>query len=157
MVDPVKVSKKAFVEFDGVKRNALIEICTMPTMEELTPLQRIAYLVFWYEEEVINGGHDQYFGNKAGFDQNEVVQALIELNANCQAELLRNVWEYYYNTEKDRPNDFDEFLAWYNQENGVYETLVSYDLKFNECSPTVDELLDKFLEKYEGEFIEWIP
>ena len=46
--------------------NAFVDIVALTPYERLHPRQRPAHLVFWYNAEVQNGGHYQYFENSAG-------------------------------------------------------------------------------------------
>ena len=41
--------------------NAFIDLIAIEDYGDLSPIQRKAHLVFWYESEVQNGGHGQYF------------------------------------------------------------------------------------------------
>src|SRR5258708_36997768 len=43
--------------------NAYVRLLAGERYEDLSPEQRPAHLVFWYESEVQNGGHLQYFEN----------------------------------------------------------------------------------------------
>jgi Domain of unknown function (DUF4375) len=44
--------------------NAFVDLLAMEAYQDLTPEQRAAHLVFWYEHEVQNGGHLQFFENR---------------------------------------------------------------------------------------------
>jgi hypothetical protein len=44
--------------------NAYVDLLAVEDHRDLVPEQRAAYLVFWYESEVQNGGHLQYFENR---------------------------------------------------------------------------------------------
>jgi len=44
--------------------NAFVDLIATEDYADLSPLQRKAHLVFWYESEVQNGGHGQYFENQ---------------------------------------------------------------------------------------------
>jgi hypothetical protein len=53
--------------------------------------QRPAHLVFWYESEVQNGGHFQYFTNRSDHHIEETIQSLNALGAHdhaCSRKLL---------------------------------------------------------------------
>ena len=53
-------------------------------LPDLTPEQRRAHLVFWYESEMQNGGHLQYFENRGAEHLEETVYALGLLGAKGQ-------------------------------------------------------------------------
>jgi hypothetical protein len=44
--------------------NAYVDLLAVEDHRDLVPEQRAVYLVFWYESEVQNGGHLQYFENR---------------------------------------------------------------------------------------------
>jgi hypothetical protein len=44
--------------------NAYVDLLAMEDYHDLVEQQRPAHLVFWYESEVQNGGHLQYFENR---------------------------------------------------------------------------------------------
>src|SRR5437016_4501842 len=44
--------------------NSFVNLLAKHSYEELSAEQRPAHLVFWYESEVQNGGHLQYFENR---------------------------------------------------------------------------------------------
>jgi hypothetical protein len=58
--------------------------------EELSAEQRPAHLVFWYESEVQNGGHLQYFENRGIEHLAETIAALGLVSASCQQRLLQD-------------------------------------------------------------------
>jgi HrpA-like RNA helicase len=61
----------------------------MEDYDDLSPEQRPAHLVYWYESEVQNGGHLQYFENRGTEHLAAPVKALGSLGAMCQQQVLR--------------------------------------------------------------------
>lgn len=59
--------------------NSFIDILAMEAFEDLNETQRPAQLVFWYDSEVNNGGHLQYFLNSAGERAIETAETLLEV------------------------------------------------------------------------------
>jgi hypothetical protein len=57
MTAPRKVSRSGKDYFQGHSWNGFVDLCAIEKLEDLTPIQRRAVLVFWYMAEVINGGH----------------------------------------------------------------------------------------------------
>ncbi len=55
----------------------------MEDYDDLSPEQRPAHLVYWYESEVQNGGHLQYFENRGTEHLAAAVKALGSLGAIC--------------------------------------------------------------------------
>src|SRR5687768_6411413 len=56
--------------------NAFVDLVASTNYEQLHPRQRPAHLAFWYNAEVQNGGHYQYFENSAGRRTAETIVAL---------------------------------------------------------------------------------
>ena len=52
-------------ETPGLVWNAFVELVALTKSQDLSEEQRPAHLVFWYDSEVYNGGHLQYFENGA--------------------------------------------------------------------------------------------
>ena len=57
------LSKAELIEKPSLAWNAFISIVGEASYEELSPVQQVAHLGYWYEAEVYNGGHLQYFRN----------------------------------------------------------------------------------------------
>lgn len=68
MSEPIELSKKAYEAFEGEQWNALIDLVSTAHPGETTPIQRVACLAWVYSSEVLNGGHEQYFGNQQDLD-----------------------------------------------------------------------------------------
>lgn len=115
--------------------NSFIDLLAMEDYKDLTPLQRIAHLVFWYESEVQNGGHGQYFDNQGTAHVSETIAALEQLGAGCQGKILKDAFIRY----QDDPDDFSE---------------TDFDTAFHACQPSLQLVLEECLEKYVDEFIE---
>src|SRR3982074_3386268 len=70
--------------------NAFIALIASEPEEPFTAVQRVAALVFWYESEVQNGGHLQYFSNRGIEEAAECVGALEHVGAPSHAAVLRS-------------------------------------------------------------------
>jgi hypothetical protein len=68
--------------------NTFIDILSAADYENLSPGQRIPHLVFWYDSEVQNGGHGQYFDNRGISKVGKTIEALRTLGLECQADVL---------------------------------------------------------------------
>jgi hypothetical protein len=68
--------------------NGFVELLALSRPEELTPEQRPAQLVFWYQSEVLNGGHLQYVVNRGSAEAREAIGALESFGATEHARLL---------------------------------------------------------------------
>ena len=106
--------------------NAFIDVLACEDYSALKPSQRSAHLVFWYESEVQNGGHDQYFGNQGTERVGETVAALRELGLGCQAAVL-------------------EAAVAALKESDYVQKLAQADNAFHACRPNVVEALKTHL------------
>lgn len=115
--------------------NAFIDLLTMEEYADLTARQRQAHLVFWYDSEVGNGGHDQYFGNRGREQVGETVAALEALGLPQQAEVLRQAAA---------------------REAEGREGLYASDEAYASCTPNTVEGLEKHLAAHQGEYVELV-
>src|SRR5258707_8156371 len=73
--------------------NAYVRLLAGERYEDLSPEQRPAHLVFWYESEVQNGGHPQYFENRGTEHLSATIEALRALGGVCQQQVLLEAGE----------------------------------------------------------------
>ena len=152
MASPPKVSRRAFEEFDGIRWNTMNDMCALSELNDLTPTQRVAHLVYWYMSEVENGGHYQYFLNKVHFDHDEVIRALEAVGATEQVTILGDSLTTVRASTLGAPQTVEEYLE------GEEEADLSlYDTAFFACHRSVFQCLQDYLDKHEEEFIEWTP
>jgi len=152
MAKPIKVSRKEFEEFNGIRWNAMNDICSLSDIKDLTPVQRVAYLAYWYMSEVENGGHFQYFANEGHFDHDEVARALTTIGATEEATILNDALKKVRLSPIEQPQTAEQYLA-----DEEVANLSHYDVAFAECKRSVFQCLEDYLNKHETEFIEWIP
>jgi hypothetical protein len=106
--------------------NAFVDLLACEDYSALEPSQRPAQLAFWYESEVQNGGHDQYFGNQGTERIGETAAALRGLGLPEQADLLERTYALL---------ETPDYL----------EKLVQADAAFDACRPSVTEVLQAHL------------
>jgi hypothetical protein len=125
--------------------NAYVDLLAMEDFTLLSPEQRPAQLVFWYEHEVQNGGHFQYFENRGTEHLSATIGALGLLGATCQQKVLREAGD-----------------RWMNQLRQPSETAVQFcekalkgefDTRFHACSPSLQQSLETFLERHQSLFV----
>lgn len=110
MATPRTVSRSQPDPFYSLPWNAMVDLCAVEPLDKCTPVQRIAALAFWYMSEVNNGGHFQYFVNKAKFPHEEVIAALIALGATHSASVLTSVLQQLGGTLPPFPESVEEYL-----------------------------------------------
>src|SRR5262245_30840695 len=124
--------------------NAFVDLLATEDYGDLSPLQRKAYLVFWYESEVQNGGHGQYFENRGLERLAETCMALTELGLPDHARLLSFALEVV--------SAYEARLPWEKMfQDGAIERL---DDEFHKCRPTIMEALEGHLVANAAEYVE---
>ena len=124
--------------------NAFVDLIATEEFSQLSPLQRKAHLVFWYESEVQNGGHGQYFENQGAGHLGETIEALGDLGLQCQATVLRRAQDSL--AAAADPADWAKGLPG--------ELLAQLDDAFHRCAPDVPSALENHLQAYKAEYIE---
>jgi hypothetical protein len=90
--------------------NGFVELLALSSLEELTPEQRQAQLVFWYDSEVMNGGHLQYFLNQGPAEAREATGALESLGATEHARLLTDALQVWTSVPRENLTSVDEYV-----------------------------------------------
>jgi hypothetical protein len=152
MVKPNTVSRKAVDEFEGAKWNAINDLLALSDLRDLTPLQRIAYLAYWYMSEVENGGHFQYFINRSDFDHDEVAKALESIGAAEHSANLRNAHNAAHGMATGSPDTSEEYV-----ERDEAADLSAYDAVYSDCGKSVYKSILAYTTTHEEEFLNWAP
>lgn len=124
--------------------NAFIDLLAMEEYDDLTAVQRKAHLVFWYDSEVQNGGHGQYFDNRGVNRLAETVAALRDLGLPCHAQVLSRAAAALAVAEPG--SEWVDALH-----DGFIDEL---DAEFHRCTPTVTEALERHIGSHADEYVE---
>jgi hypothetical protein len=96
--------------------NAFIELISESEPEDLSDIQSVAKFAFWYDSEVQNGGHLQYFENsyiryesKINVLISATLEALKILGAKKQAKIFASASAKYLSSLKKHPKDIQEY------------------------------------------------
>ena len=128
--------------------NAYADLLAMEDYRDLAEEQRPAHLVFWYESEVQNGGHLQYFENRGTELLQETVNALGLLGAGCQQQILREAGEVLVSRTRPPIRTVPEFSAV-----ALKEEFSAFDSRFHACSPSLQECLEAYLVRRQSSFV----
>lgn len=141
------VTKKMLGDNPYEKWNQFIDLLAMEDYNDLTEIQKVAHLCFWYDSEVQNGGHLQYFMNRGTSLLNETAFCLQKLGANPQSEILSKAINIFnsYEINIDSIEDYIEEAL-----DGKFDYI---DTEYFSCEPTINDLLEQFLQNYEEKFI----
>ncbi len=105
-----QVSGSALVKEPYLGWNAFVDLLAMESYEDLAPIQRVAHLAFWYDSEVQNGGHLQYFENQGADVLESTLDALSQLDAISQRQLLGCAGEMYRGRSRPEINTVEEYV-----------------------------------------------
>ena len=130
------------------KWNQFIHLIAMEDYIDLTRVQRIAHLCFWYDSEVQNGGHLQFFLNRDPDLLDETKQALIELGAVKQASVLSNAMNIALTNGIPKVETIQEYV-----DEALVGMFDEVDTEYHHCKPDITKLLELFLEYHEDEFL----
>src|SRR5262245_43340757 len=128
--------------------NAFVDLLAMEDYQDLTPEQRAAHLVFWYESEVQNGGHFQFFENRGTQQLGETIEALGLLGATCQQAVLREAGETWLSRSRPGIETVEEFCA--TALEGEFE---EFDARFHKCVPPLCMKLEEYLNNHRSSFV----
>ena len=128
--------------------NAYVNVLAMEIHEDLAPDQRPAHLVFWYEHEVQNGGHFQYFENRGTEHLAETIEALGLLGASCQQEVLRDAGALWQSRERPPIKTVEDFC-----EEALEGEFSVFDSRFHACKPDLPQCLEEHLRHCQDRFV----
>jgi hypothetical protein len=128
--------------------NAFVDLLAMEDYDDLSPEQCLAQLVFWYESEVQNGGHFQYFENRGMTYLDDTVNALGLLGATFQQQILREAGELWRSRSRASIQSTQEFCD--TALEGEFDT---FDSRFHTCSMSLQQCLEAYLAQHQSSFI----
>ena len=128
--------------------NAFVDLVSMEDYGSLSAVQRQGHLVFWYESEVQNGGHLQFFANRGTDLLEETVESLEASGLPCQATVLRRAASAWLAVERQPPESVEEYV-----EVALENELGTFDVAFHACSPSVFEALASHLDRHQDEYV----
>lgn len=107
--------------------------------------------MFWYDSEVNNGGHLQYFENQGTNHLTETINTLKELKAFSQAEILEKAGKQFLGKKRNKIKLVLAFVKKAGE--GEYD---EFDNEFYESTPSTNDVLNDFLTKYQDQFVKII-
>jgi Domain of unknown function (DUF4375) len=120
------------------------------TMAPATPGQRAIYSCIWYEYEVCNGGHEQFFWNSTGILWDEALAGFIRMGATEYAAILKAAISLFPNgvPAKDRKTRKEQLEK---IPEGHLDRLDNalYELKKQQ---NFDEILTRYIKIHPDEF-----
>jgi hypothetical protein len=153
MTAPIQLSRKKATRSPGVRWDGLNKFLAFADLTTLSPVQRVAYLAYWYSSHIEMAGHRDFFLAPCKADHSEMVAALQAVGAMEQASVLSAALEAVHAASTRAPAEYaNRFVA------GVeFADLVEFDDAFERCTRSVPQCLMDYLDKHETQFIEWRP
>ena len=143
-----KLTKRDVEEKPYCVWNSFVELLASRSYNELSQDQRPAHLVFWYESEVQNGGHLQYFENRGVEYLEATVEALGILGAPCQKQVLREAGALFLSIPRKRIRTVEEYVS-----TAQADEFGLLDRRFGECSPSLQQCLERHLGEHQDKFV----
>jgi hypothetical protein len=148
MCRPRKLSQQQLRDDPYIVWNEYVSLLATSNYRDLTEAQRAAHLVFWYDSEVQNGGHLQYFENRGIGQSNEVIAALRRLGAKCHADVFARAVALFAARHRPRIETVEVYV-----ETALECEFDGLDYLFHECQPPLVKVLEAFLERNQAEFV----
>src|SRR5947208_3297473 len=87
MVSPIKLTRATLSKNPYEVWNAFVQI-GFSGYDNLDAVQRVAHHALWYDSELNNGGHLQYFETHGTKRCRQVISAIKQIGATLQANVL---------------------------------------------------------------------
>ncbi len=149
MAIPIRIDRAAVAAEPYLVWNAYIDIVALNTYDDLTPVQRIAHLIFWYEFEFHNGGFLQYFHNHGTSRLAEVATALETVGAPDHAALLRNTATLYLSRHRQPFTSVEDYV-----DAALEPDFLQADSAFHQCQPSLEQALAQYPSQNLTGFVE---
>jgi hypothetical protein len=129
--------------------NSFVDILAREKYENLDDVQRIAHLCFWYDSEVQNGGHLQYFENRGIELLDETLAALDSLGAACQRTIHAKATQFFLDRPQNEIRIVKDYVA--TALKGEFD---DFDSRYYKCVPSIVKLLEDYLKMHRDHFVE---
>lgn len=128
--------------------NSFKDLLATEDYADLDEIQRVAYLCFWYDSEVLRGGHLRYFVNQRLDLLNKTIKALCTLGAVSQSSLLTSASDKLSVTPKATSESVEEYL-----ERAFGGDFDEFDDGYYVCHPNITDLLAWYFEQNREHFV----
>lgn len=127
---------------------AFLDLMTHGPFEAFDDLERGAQAVMWYDAEVLNGGHLQYFVNVRNVPKDLLYDHLRRIGAVSHAAILLEAVERWGSKERIRPESLWEF-----SEIAMEGEFRDLDDRFYRQVPEIDTMLQDWFRNHQEHFI----
>jgi hypothetical protein len=144
-----KISKDLIGKEFGLIWNAYVDFVCFEEYEDLNEIQKVGKALFWYEAEVMNGGHMQFFLNRGAEELKETVKALKFVAYNEYLPLLEKAEEIYNSLDFSKVEDEESY-----SEMALEGHFDFCDEQFYQMDRSIEAIQLMFLLDFQQEFIE---
>jgi len=148
-VAPTKIRRSVLEKEEWRAWNAYVDMLSHSDYDALNAIQKVAYLAFWYDAEVCNGGHMQYFLNSAGAYAEETIKALPLLGASEHAKVLAEALALVCANPLPAEHGSEIYLT-----SPLAGPLSQLDRAYGAAQPEITDLLRGYLQIHFDQFIE---
>ena len=141
------LSKDELIKEPYLAWKAFISIVGEALYDELSPVQQVAHLGYWYDAEIYSGGHLGYLRGGMVEYIPLTILALPFLGAEAHAAVLKEGWD----RAQARPELVDPNRS--HSELARACPFDDIDHAYARCKPTLDELLHRYLDEHLADFI----
>ena len=118
--------------------------------------QRLIFAIEWYEAEVCNGGHDQFFYNSTGVVWKDTLEGFKLIGAEKCAENFENVINKFGGTipfdREERQKKLDE-ISYDSEKDAYLDIFGEYDSVFYGIDEELENLMMKYIKSNPDEFV----
>lgn len=154
MAKPIEIEKLKIQKEPYLAWNAFIELIA-ENPDKLNDIQAVAHFAFWYDSEVQNGGHLQYFENmfnrykgKEDILVSATLEALKIVGAKKQVKILSDASKQYFSRKRNHPSTVKEFA-----DLELADEFGKLDKRYYSCAPDMNTYLEKYLQTHSSEFV----
>ena len=144
----ILVTRAALAENEGAAWNAFIELIASTDSCDLASSQLPAQQAFFYELEVQNGGHLQFFANLGSECAREAVSSLRLIGADAQARILEEASADWQAVPRSAPTNAETYV-----DEALMAEFEGADRRFHECRPSLLAILQRYFSAHEDQFI----
>ena len=113
--------------------------------------QRKILALFWYDSEVCNGGHDQFFSNSTGIVWKDAYEAMRMIGANLYADNFQKAIDMFGGEvpfDRDERNDVLDKLY----EDEIFDDFNEIDM-FYYGEENINQLMNEYVKAHASEFV----
>ena len=108
-----------------------------------------AFYAFWYDSEVQNGGHLQYFYNRGIDEARRAEPELRKLDVSNCADILWNAIELWDERARRKPGHVQQYI-----DDALEGEFQRFDLEYYSAEPPLIEILQQHLEDNQDLYVE---